>query len=92
MIRHLKVKVKQGCGYFGRLREGKEYEVDLVVDRGRDWKGPITKRGYVLATDEDEETAYPFVWDADRFEIVKDVDGVLSPFDPAGNNPSPVRI
>jgi hypothetical protein len=78
MISYLKVKVKEGCGYPERLLEGKEYEVNLVVDQGRDWKGPITKRGYVLSTNANKEGAYPFVWDADRFEVVKDLDGVLS--------------
>lgn len=81
MIEHLKVKVKEGCGYPERLLEGKEYRVNLVVDRGRDWQGPIEKRGYVLATETKSEGAYPFVWDADRFEIVEDVNGVLSPLD-----------
>ena len=71
MIKYLKVKVKRG--YCDRLIEGEVHKVNLIIDKGRDWKGALVKRGFVL----DDESPYPFVWDADRFEVVEDSDGIL---------------
>jgi hypothetical protein len=71
MIKYLKVKVKRG--YFDLLVEGEVHKVNLIIDKGRDHKGAIVKRGFVL----DDKAPYPFVWDADRFEVVEDSDGIL---------------
>jgi len=48
------------------LKEGKIYQVVVVIYDGIDYRGQIKKAGYIL------EGVYPYVWDADRFEYIQE--------------------
>jgi hypothetical protein len=70
MTRYLKVKCIRGHQSAG-LTVGRVYTVAVQVERGTDYAispTKITKASYIL--EPDGSPYYPYVWDADRFEVV----------------------
>lgn len=74
------------------LDYGIMYDVLIIVDSGRDYRGEIKTRGYIV--EEANPRRYPntpqphYIWDSDRFEVVEDPDGILSD----GKTPSPKKV
>jgi len=51
------------------FHKGEVFRVAVIVEKGTDYRGPITERGYILVPK--DKNYYPYVWDAERFEILQ---------------------
>ena len=52
----------------GELTMGARYQVAVIVDSGTDSYGGA--RGVIIASEEGVPNPYPYVWDADRFQVI----------------------
>lgn len=58
-------------GMYPDIAEDTVFRVAVHVITGADHRGPIKKPGYIILLDAgDKRAVYPYVWDADRFEVV----------------------
>lgn len=75
MVTYIKVKCINDKNSYGFLKKDTEYKILLDVLNATNHHNPYANEqvnGYILQLPEGRNSTYPYVWDRDRFIIIKD--------------------